>query len=61
VDARRRYPRVICKHCGRSFVLPESFDVGDERRVQVQCPRKQCGEWSWYERHEIVFGRGRAA
>jgi hypothetical protein len=42
-------------------VLPESFDVGDERRVQVQCPRKQCGEWSWYERHEIVFGRGRAA
>jgi hypothetical protein len=51
----------MCKHCRTSFLLPESFELGDERRVQVRCPRKQCGEWSWLERHEIAFGKGRVA
>lgn len=61
MDLKRRDLRVRCKHCQVTFLLPERFEMGDARRVQVQCPRKQCGEWSWYERHEIGFGRGRVA
>jgi hypothetical protein len=58
MDVKRRDPRVRCKHCETTFLLPDRFEMGNDRRVQVQCPRKQCGEWSWYERHEIGLGRG---
>jgi len=53
MDSKRRERRVICKHCHVSFSLPDDFEVGGEKRAQVQCPRKQCGEWGWYERHEL--------
>ena len=53
MDVKRRSPRVMCKHCQTAFQLPERFELGNERRVQLQCPREQCGEWSWYERHEV--------
>ena len=49
-----------CKHCQVTFVVPERIEMGRDPRVQVQCPRKQCGEWSWYERHEIGLGHGEA-
>jgi len=57
---KRRALRVRCKHCQVTFVVPEHIEVGSDPRVQVQCPRKQCGEWSWYERHEVGMGHGEA-
>jgi hypothetical protein len=60
VDAKSRGPRVRCKHCEMTFPVPERIEIGNERRVQVQCPRKECGEWSWYERHELGLERERA-
>jgi hypothetical protein len=56
---KRRDPRVRCKHCRMTFPVPERLEAGPDPRVQLQCPRKQCGEWSWYERHEIGLGEGR--
>jgi hypothetical protein len=53
MDSKRRSPRVMCEHCQTAFQLPERFELGNERRVQLQCPQKQCGEWSWYERHQL--------
>ena len=58
-NQQHRPPRVMCRHCETSFPLPERFEAGDGRRVQLQCPRKQCGEWSWFERHELGLGNGR--
>ena len=55
--AKDRSPRVRCKHCQVTFPVPERIETGDDRRAQIQCPRKECGEWSWYELHEL--GRGR--
>jgi hypothetical protein len=60
MDAKVRGPRVRCKHCETTFPVPERIEIGNERRVQLQCPRKECGEWSWYERHELGLERERA-
>jgi len=57
MDERRRAPRVKCKHCEVTFPVPERIQVGEGQRAQVQCPRKQCGEWSWYEWHELGLGK----
>ena len=53
MNTKRRERRVRCKHCQETFPVPERVEVGVEPRVQIQCPRKECGEWSWYERHEV--------
>jgi hypothetical protein len=61
MDAKGRSPRVRCKHCEVTFLVPERIEMGDGRRVQLQCPRKECGEWSWYELHEIGLGPKRVS
>ena len=57
MDEKRRAPRLKCRHCGVTFPVPERIDASEGLRVQVRCPRKQCGEWSWFERHELGLGR----
>ena len=54
-------PRVRCKHCEVTFPVPERMEMGNDPRIQLRCPRKECGEWSWFERHEVGVGRSARA